>query len=125
MDSTFTVFFLIILSKTTFFFENRLSLSFLWGQDNVCFISGQLRFWNPDDLNASQSGSSPPQNWIEEKLQEVCEDLGITRDGHLNRKKLVSICEQYGLQSIDGEVGLPSNFYSRIIIMMKAALATG
>ncbi|XP_058396577.1 ninein isoform X7 [Diceros bicornis minor] len=65
---------------------------------------GQLRFWNPDDLNASPSGSSPPQNWIEEKLQEVCEDLGITRDGHLNRKKLVSICEQYGLQSVDGEM---------------------
>ncbi|XP_029417831.1 ninein isoform X3 [Nannospalax galili] len=65
---------------------------------------GQLRFWNPDDLNASQSGSCPPQDWIEEKLQEVCEDLGITRDGHLNRKKLVSICEQYGLQSVDGEM---------------------
>nr|XP_054522517.1 ninein isoform X6 [Pan troglodytes] len=65
---------------------------------------GQLRFWNPDDLNASQSGSSPPQDWIEEKLQEVCEDLGITRDGHLNRKKLVSICEQYGLQNVDGEM---------------------
>ncbi|XP_023619642.1 ninein isoform X4 [Myotis lucifugus] len=64
---------------------------------------GQLRFWNPDDLNASQSGSAPPQDWIEEKLQEVCEDLGITRDGHLNRKKLVSICEQYGLQNVDGE----------------------
>ncbi|XP_039112039.1 ninein isoform X7 [Hyaena hyaena] len=65
---------------------------------------GQLRFWNPDDLNASQSGSSAPQDWIEEKLQEVCEDLGLTRDGHLNRKKLVSICEQYGLQNIDGEM---------------------
>ncbi|XP_037688677.1 ninein isoform X7 [Choloepus didactylus] len=65
---------------------------------------GQLRFWNPDDLNASQSGSSPPQDWIEEKLQEVCEDLGITRDGHLNRKKLTSICEQYGLQDVDGEM---------------------
>ncbi|EPQ08772.1 Ninein [Myotis brandtii] len=65
---------------------------------------GQLRFWNPDDLNASQSGSAPPQDWIEEKLQEVCEDLGITRDGHLNRKKLVSICEQYGLQNVDGEM---------------------
>ncbi|KAI5946325.1 Ninein [Manis javanica] len=65
---------------------------------------GQLRFWNPDDLHASQSGSSPPQDWIEEKLQEVCEDLGITRDGHLNRKKLVSICEQYGLQNVDGEM---------------------
>ncbi|XP_073924103.1 ninein isoform X3 [Castor canadensis] len=65
---------------------------------------GQLRFWNPDDLNASQTGSSPPQDWIEEKLQEVCEDLGITRDGHLNRKKLVSICEQYGLQNVDGEM---------------------
>ncbi|XP_040825451.1 ninein [Ochotona curzoniae] len=64
---------------------------------------GQLRFWNPDDLNASQSGSCPPQDWIEEKLQEVCEDLGITRDGHLNRKKLVSICEQYGLQHVDAE----------------------
>ncbi|XP_059038052.1 ninein isoform X11 [Mustela lutreola] len=65
---------------------------------------GQLRFWNPDDLNASQSGSSAPQDWIEEKLQEICEDLGITRDGHLNRKKLVSICEQYGLQNVDGEM---------------------
>nr|XP_048271325.1 ninein isoform X3 [Myodes glareolus] len=63
---------------------------------------GQLRFWNPDDLNASHSGSCLPQDWIEEKLQEVCEDLGITRDGHLNRKKLVSICEQYGLQNADG-----------------------
>ncbi|XP_037359207.1 ninein isoform X1 [Talpa occidentalis] len=65
---------------------------------------GQLRFWNPDDLNASQGVSSPPHDWIEEKLQEVCEDLGITRDGHLNRKKLVSICEQYGLQNVDGEM---------------------
>ncbi|KAI4568125.1 hypothetical protein MJT46_007923 [Ovis ammon polii x Ovis aries] len=65
---------------------------------------GQLRFWNPDDLKASQSGSLAPQDWIEEKLQEVCEDLGITRDGHLNRKKLVSICEQYGLQNVGGEM---------------------
>ncbi|XP_036293084.1 ninein isoform X2 [Pipistrellus kuhlii] len=64
---------------------------------------GQLRFWNPDDLNASQSGPAPAQDWIEEKLQEVCEDLGITRDGHLNRKKLASLCEQYGLQNVDGE----------------------
>ncbi|GAB1297497.1 Ninein [Apodemus speciosus] len=63
---------------------------------------GQLRFWNPDDLNASHGGPCPPSDWIEEKLQEVCEDLGITRDGHLNRKKLVSICEQYGLQNVDG-----------------------
>ncbi|XP_037994509.1 ninein isoform X4 [Motacilla alba alba] len=64
---------------------------------------GQLRFWNPDDLNASP-GASPGPDWIEEKLQEVCEHLGITRDGHLNRKKLVSICEQYGLHAAAGEV---------------------
>ncbi|KAJ7345314.1 hypothetical protein JRQ81_001264, partial [Phrynocephalus forsythii] len=61
---------------------------------------GQLRFWNPDDLNAPPN-ISPTQDWIEEKLQEVCESLGISRDGHLSRKKLVSICEQYGLQNID------------------------
>ncbi|OWK53183.1 Ninein [Lonchura striata] len=64
---------------------------------------GQLRFWNPDDLNSSP-GASPSPDWIEEKLQEVCEHLGITRDGHLNRKKLVSICEQYGLHTAAGEV---------------------
>uniref|UniRef100_A0A8C5IUG5 Ninein n=1 Tax=Junco hyemalis TaxID=40217 RepID=A0A8C5IUG5_JUNHY len=64
---------------------------------------GQLRFWNPDDLNASP-GASPSPDWIEEKLQEVCEHLGISRDGHLNRKKLVSICEQHGLQAAAGEV---------------------
>uniref|UniRef100_A0A8B9BX49 Ninein n=1 Tax=Anser brachyrhynchus TaxID=132585 RepID=A0A8B9BX49_9AVES len=64
----------------------------------------QLRFWNPDDLNASPSASLPTPEWIEEKLQEVCEHLGITRDGHLNRKKLVSMCEQFGLQNVSGEV---------------------
>ncbi|XP_051477085.1 ninein isoform X2 [Apus apus] len=65
---------------------------------------GQLRFWNPDDLNASPGASLPTPEWIEEKLQEVCEHLGITRDGHLNRKKLISICEQYGLRMAAGEV---------------------
>lgn len=76
-----------------------------FGNNTVfALILGQLRFWNPDDLNASHGGSCPPPDWIEEKLQEVCEDLGITRDGHLNRKKLVSICEQYGLQNVDGAV---------------------
>ncbi|KAH0620223.1 hypothetical protein JD844_020281 [Phrynosoma platyrhinos] len=66
---------------------------------------GQLRFWNPDDLNASPS-ISPTQDWIEEKLCEVCANLGISRDGHLSRKKLVSICEQYGLQNIDTQVSV-------------------
>ncbi|XP_010180167.1 PREDICTED: ninein isoform X2 [Mesitornis unicolor] len=65
---------------------------------------GQLRFWNPDDLNASPAAALPTLDWIEEKLQEVCNHLGITRDGHLNRKKLISICEQYGLQTAAGEV---------------------
>ncbi|XP_048342065.1 ninein isoform X2 [Sphaerodactylus townsendi] len=64
---------------------------------------GQLRFWNPDDLNASPNNSLT-QDWIEEKLHEVCENLGISRDGHLNREKLISICEQYGLQNIDPQV---------------------
>ncbi|XP_073494610.1 ninein isoform X2 [Phyllobates terribilis] len=64
---------------------------------------GQLRFWNPDDLSASQTVLSPNQDWVEEKLQLICEDLGITRDGHLNRKKLLSICEQYGFQNLDKE----------------------
>ncbi|XP_040188005.1 ninein isoform X2 [Rana temporaria] len=64
---------------------------------------GQLRFWNPDDLNASQTTFSPDQDWVEEKLQLICEDLGITRDGHLHRKKLLSICEQYGFQNLDKE----------------------
>ncbi|NWW92314.1 NIN protein, partial [Rhynochetos jubatus] len=65
---------------------------------------GQLRFWNPDDLNASPGASLPTPDWIEEKLQEVCQHLGITRDGHLNRKKLISVCEQYGLRTAAGEV---------------------
>ncbi|XP_073433769.1 ninein isoform X2 [Dendrobates tinctorius] len=64
---------------------------------------GQLRFWNPDDLSASQTVLSPEQDWVDEKLQLICEDLGITRDGHLNRKKLLSICEQYGFQNLDKE----------------------
>lgn len=72
--------------------------------EQFLLFPGQLRFWNPDDLNASPGASLPTPDWIEEKLQEVCEHLGITRDGHLNRKKLVSIFEQYGLQTAAGEV---------------------
>ncbi|XP_063146634.1 ninein isoform X2 [Candoia aspera] len=64
---------------------------------------GQLRFWNPDDLNASPN-IFPSQDWIEEKLHVICKNLGISRDGHLNRKKLVSICEQFGLQNIDTQM---------------------
>ncbi|KAM6467376.1 ninein isoform 7-T11 [Liasis olivaceus] len=64
---------------------------------------GQLRFWNPDDLNASPN-IFPSQDWIEEKLHEICKNLGISRDGHLNRKKLISICEQFGLQNIDTQM---------------------
>uniref|UniRef100_A0A8B9NW57 Ninein n=1 Tax=Apteryx owenii TaxID=8824 RepID=A0A8B9NW57_APTOW len=65
---------------------------------------GQLRFWNPDDLTASQSAAVSAPDWVEEKLREVCEHLGVARDGHLHRKKLISICEQYGLQNVDAEV---------------------
>ncbi|XP_001363420.3 ninein isoform X1 [Monodelphis domestica] len=62
---------------------------------------GQLRFWNPDDLNASQRGSSPIQAWIDNKLNEVCKDLGLSQDAHLNKKKLISICEQYDLKNVN------------------------
>ncbi|XP_074092104.1 ninein-like [Macrotis lagotis] len=65
---------------------------------------GQLRFWNPDDLNASQRGSSPTQDWIDDKLHEVCEDLGMTQDSHLNKKKLISICEQYDWKNVNKEM---------------------
>ncbi|KAM5129022.1 ninein isoform 2-T2 [Mantella aurantiaca] len=76
----------------------------LWKNEGEEYeAEGQLRFWNPDDLNASQTTLSPDQDWVEEKLQLICEDLGITRDGHLHRKKLLSICEQYGFQNLDKE----------------------
>ncbi|XP_018086040.1 ninein isoform X7 [Xenopus laevis] len=64
---------------------------------------GQLRFWNPDDLSASQNVCTTDQEWLEQKLQLVCDDLGITRNDHLNGKKLISICEQYGLKNLDEE----------------------
>uniref|UniRef100_F7B068 Ninein n=1 Tax=Monodelphis domestica TaxID=13616 RepID=F7B068_MONDO len=59
------------------------------------------KFWNPDDLNASQRGSSPIQAWIDNKLNEVCKDLGLSQDAHLNKKKLISICEQYDLKNVN------------------------
>ncbi|XP_074146771.1 ninein-like [Sminthopsis crassicaudata] len=65
---------------------------------------GQLRFWNPDDLNASQKGSSLSHDWIDDKLHEICEDLAVTQDDHFNKKKLISICEQYGLGNINKEM---------------------
>uniref|UniRef100_A0A4W3IC35 Ninein n=1 Tax=Callorhinchus milii TaxID=7868 RepID=A0A4W3IC35_CALMI len=65
---------------------------------------GQLRFWNPDDLNSCQSMFSADPDWIEERLQAVCEELGVTRDDYPSRKELISICDQIGLQNVDTEV---------------------
>lgn len=84
---------------------------------------GQLRFWNPDDLNASPGASLPTPDWIEEKLQEVCEHLGITRDGHLNRKKLISICEQYGLRTAAGEVSGRVRTHSHRCVCLGCSVA--
>ncbi|KAG8449231.1 hypothetical protein GDO86_016051 [Hymenochirus boettgeri] len=77
----------------------------LWRSEDVeeFEAEGQLRFWNPEDISASQNVCPPDQDWVEEKLQLICEDLGISRDDHLNRKKLISICEQYGLKTLDKE----------------------
>uniref|UniRef100_UPI00398EB124 ninein isoform X2 n=1 Tax=Pristiophorus japonicus TaxID=55135 RepID=UPI00398EB124 len=65
---------------------------------------GQLRFWNPDDLNSSQSVFGADPKWIEERLQSVSEELGVTKDSYLSSKELISICDQCGLQNVDAEI---------------------
>ncbi|XP_078090073.1 ninein isoform X2 [Mustelus asterias] len=65
---------------------------------------GQLRFWNPDDLNTSQSVFGADPKDIQERLQAVSEELGVTKDSYLSSKDLISICDQCGLQNVDAEV---------------------
>nr|XP_005996036.1 PREDICTED: ninein isoform X3 [Latimeria chalumnae] len=65
---------------------------------------GQLKYWNPDDVSTPRSLFTPTQGWIEDKLQTVCEDLGVTRDGSLSRKELVSIWEQLSIHNLDKEM---------------------
>ncbi|XP_067847740.1 ninein isoform X2 [Heptranchias perlo] len=65
---------------------------------------GQLRFWNPDDLNTSQSVFGTDPKWIEERLRAVSEELGLTKDSYLSSKELISICDQCGLQNVDAEI---------------------
>ncbi|XP_067895194.1 ninein isoform X2 [Heterodontus francisci] len=65
---------------------------------------GQLRFWNPDDLNTSQSVFGTDFKYIEERLQAVSEELGVTKDSYLSSKELISICDQCGLQNVDAEI---------------------
>ncbi|XP_051894171.1 ninein isoform X2 [Pristis pectinata] len=65
---------------------------------------GQLGFWNPDDLNTSQNVFGADPKWIEERLQAVSEELGVTKDSYLSSKELISICDQCGLQNVDAEV---------------------
>ncbi|XP_072125375.1 ninein isoform X1 [Mobula birostris] len=65
---------------------------------------GQLGFWNPDDVTTSQSVFGAGPKWIEERLQTVSEELGVTKDSYLSSKELISICDQCGLQNVDAEV---------------------
>ncbi|XP_060685166.1 ninein isoform X1 [Hemiscyllium ocellatum] len=65
---------------------------------------GQLRFWNPDDLNTSQCMFGADPKYIEERLQAVSEELGVTKDSYLSSKELISICDQCGLQNVDAEI---------------------
>ncbi|XP_072895925.1 ninein isoform X1 [Hemitrygon akajei] len=65
---------------------------------------GQLGFWNPDDVTTSQCVFGAGPKWIEERLQTVSEELGVTKDSYLSSKELISICDQCGLQNVDAEV---------------------
>ncbi|GCB70789.1 hypothetical protein scyTo_0008676 [Scyliorhinus torazame] len=65
---------------------------------------GQLRFWNPDDLNTSQSVFGADPKDLHKRLQAVSEELGVTKDSYLSSKELISICDQCGLQNVDAEV---------------------
>ncbi|XP_048456347.1 ninein [Rhincodon typus] len=65
---------------------------------------GQLRFWNPDDLNSSQCVFGADPKYIEERLHAVSEELGVTKDSYLSSKELISICDQCGLQNVDAEI---------------------
>ncbi|XP_038634324.1 ninein isoform X2 [Scyliorhinus canicula] len=65
---------------------------------------GQLRFWNPDDLNTCQSVFGADPKDLHKRLQAVSEELGVTKDSYLSSKELISICDQCGLQNVDAEV---------------------
>ncbi|XP_069773156.1 ninein isoform X2 [Narcine bancroftii] len=65
---------------------------------------GQLGFWNPDDLNTSQNVFGADPKWIEERLQAIAEELGVTKDSYLSSKELTSICDQCGLLNVDAEI---------------------
>ncbi|MBN3298750.1 NIN protein, partial [Amia calva] len=65
---------------------------------------GQLHLWNPDDPCTPRGGLTPSPDWLEERLQGVCEALGVSWDGCASSKDLLSVCEQLDLEVMEDVV---------------------
>ncbi|XP_056151926.1 ninein isoform X2 [Lampris incognitus] len=59
---------------------------------------GQLHLWNPDEPSTPRGSVALPSVCSEERLREACRDLGLPWDGCAERRQLVALCDQLGLE---------------------------
>nr|XP_033794547.1 ninein-like protein [Geotrypetes seraphini]XP_033794548.1 ninein-like protein [Geotrypetes seraphini]XP_033794549.1 ninein-like protein [Geotrypetes seraphini] len=62
---------------------------------------GQMRTWNGEIFDSPRAASSPQV--IENQVRDIWEELGIGKNGYLNKQDLVAVCKNIGLQDLNNE----------------------
>ncbi|XP_067845408.1 ninein-like protein isoform X5 [Heptranchias perlo] len=64
---------------------------------------GQLSRWNPDNVNSPRRSSTPCPEATEIHVQAIWDELGVGKNGYLNREELATVCDNIGLKDLKGE----------------------
>uniref|UniRef100_UPI00398E842F ninein-like protein isoform X2 n=1 Tax=Pristiophorus japonicus TaxID=55135 RepID=UPI00398E842F len=64
---------------------------------------GQLNMWNPDGFDSPRRSSTPCPAATENHVQAIWDELGVGKNGYLNREELATVCDNIGLKDLKGE----------------------
>ncbi|XP_067901771.1 ninein-like protein [Heterodontus francisci] len=64
---------------------------------------GQLSKWNADGFDSPSRSSTPFPEATENHVQAIWDELGVGKNGYLNKKELATVCDNIGLKDLKGE----------------------
>ncbi|XP_030052142.1 ninein-like protein isoform X2 [Microcaecilia unicolor] len=64
---------------------------------------GQRRTWNGEILDSPRMASSPQSKVTENQVRDIWEELGVGKNGYLNKQDLATVCKNIGLQDLNNE----------------------
>ncbi|XP_048456635.1 ninein-like protein [Rhincodon typus] len=65
---------------------------------------GQLSRWNPGGFDSPRRSSTPYPGATENHVQAIWDELGVGKNGYLNKEELATVCNNIGLNDLKDKV---------------------